>query len=104
MADANIFPSPRPCTWPDGGCGAPIRDFETERGRRQVVDATPARGIVVGSLITTLEPNDGMVVGRQHPDARIVARVTQVWTDHHATCSAWAAKLERERAAKAGRP
>ena len=96
--------TPRPCTWPDGGCGEPILDVTTRAGRRQVLDAKPTKGIVLGSLITTLDENDGLVVGAQHLDARIVAAVVDVYRDHHGACDAWLAKLERERAAKVGRP
>lgn len=103
--------TPRP--WPDGGrsarfprpepcprCGVPIRTYPADPYPQQVVDAEPAKGLVVGSLITTLEPNDSMVVGVQHDGVELVARVTQVWIPHQCP-------PDRERAAgqatKAGR-
>lgn len=51
-----------------------------------IVDAVPAKRLVVGSLITTLDQDDGIVVGAQHPDAPIVGRMVDTYVDHHSTC------------------
>jgi hypothetical protein len=86
----------RPCRWPDGGCGAEIIDVLTIKGRKQVLDATPTKGIVL--------TDGGMFVGLKTEDytgGQARAEVMNVYVDHHSTCSAWAAKVERERAAKA---
>jgi hypothetical protein len=81
--------TPRPCTWPDGGCGEPIIAVTTAAGRKQVLDAKPQKRIVLLWV----------------PDAgEERARVVDTYTDHHATCATWLARVERERAAKAGRP
>jgi hypothetical protein len=69
-------------------CHAPVLFVPSAKsGKPMILNATAEKRIVLGSAITTLEPNDGMVVGAQHPDAPIVARVVDVYTDHHATCS-----------------
>jgi len=94
--------TPRPCTWPDGGCGEPILDVVTAAGRKQVLDAKPEKRVVLVPADThRLEDHYSGKVGAYGPE---VAVVMDTYVDHHATCSAWAAKLERERAAKAGRP
>lgn len=77
-AEATHFPGPEPCP----RCGAPTRTFPADPYPQQVVDAEPAKGLVVGSLITTLERDDSMVVGAQHDGVKLVARVTQVWIPH----------------------
>jgi hypothetical protein len=85
----------RPCRWPDGGCGEPIIDVVTVKGAKQVLDAQPGKGIVLvdsyGHLGTDVRPSEAM------------ARVVDVYVDHHATCSKWPSWIERHgpRAAKA---
>jgi hypothetical protein len=89
----------RPCRWPDGGCGEPVEFFPTGKTKPdgkpvlQVVDATPERRII-------LEPTS--YAGQAHqplaPSGTRVARVVDTYVDHHATCTAWAAKVERGRA------
>lgn len=101
--------TPRPCTWPDGGCGEPILDVTTRAGKRQVLDAEPAKGIVLGELATIDTEDDAIAIslGADQSAGRIVAVVVDVYRDHHAACDAWLTKVERERAArqaaKAGR-
>jgi hypothetical protein len=85
----------RPCRWPDGGCGEQIIDVVTVKGAKQVLDAAPQKRIVLEL------PDDWEGFG---PEPAKVARVVDTYVDHHATCTAWAAKVERERAAKAARP
>lgn len=100
--------TPRPCTWPDGGCGEPVIDVTTVAGKRQVLNPTPVKGVVLvvaddgrpahpaGPL--TLSTNPRQIEASVMHNYR--ARVVDVWTDHHATCSAWLAKVARERAAR----
>ena len=93
----------RPCRWPDGGCGESIIDVITVAGKKQVLDATPSKGIILvrRGPMASLEPYE--------PGADVVSRVVDTYVDHHATCAAWArltetaraVKVERERAAKA---
>lgn len=97
-------PRPRPCRWPDGGCGRPILDVRTAGGARQVLDPTPTKGVVLGEPMLGLDSNPVLVGGTSGTaTARIrVAKVVDVYVDHHATCPKWKARLERDRAAKAG--
>lgn len=82
------FPDPESCP----RCGAPTRSFPADPYPRQVVDASPTKGLVVGSLITTLTKDDSMIVGAQHDGVELVARVTQVWTPHQCPAGReWAA-------------
>ncbi len=92
--------TPRPCTWPDGGCGEPIIDVTTIAGKRQVLNPIPAKGVVLvwGDDHERLHGTQGNLLFGS------AARVVDVYTDHHATCATWLARVERERAAKAGRP
>jgi hypothetical protein len=85
----------RPCRWPDGGCGEQIIDVVTVKGAKQVLDATPVNAIVMvfADWPDRLHVDTSLLEGR--------AKVVPTYVDHHATCSAWAAKVERERAAKA---
>lgn len=107
--------TPRPCTWPDGGCGEPVLFFPTGEMKPngepvlQVVDAKPEKRIVLVALDTPRRaPYDGRI-GIYGPE---VARVVDAYVDHHATCRTWLARVERERerrsnkqrAAEAGRP
>jgi hypothetical protein len=94
----------RPCQWPDGGCGQPVEFFPTGRTKPdgkpvlQVVDAQPEKRIVL--------EHSGRVIG--NPALPItdgtVARVVTAWVDHHATCSAFKARTDRARRARAARP
>jgi hypothetical protein len=94
----------RPCRWPDGGCGAEVEFFPTGKTKPdgkpvlQVVDAEPEKRIVL--------EHGGRTMGspRIPPLSGSIARVVDTYVDHHATCPKWAAKVERERAAKAARP
>jgi hypothetical protein len=81
----------RPCRWPDGGCGADIIDVITVKGAKQVLDATPTKGIVLvrRGPMSTLEAYE--------PGDDVVAKVVPIYTDHHATCPKWAAKMEAQR-------
>ena len=89
----------RPCRWPDGGCGADIIDVTTVKGAKQVLDATPIKRVVL-----VREADHLILAGELHVELRQHrARVVPVWVDHHETCPKWAAKIERERAAKAAR-
>jgi hypothetical protein len=91
----------RPCRWPDGGCGAEVEFFPTGKLKNdgkpvlQVLDAKydPAGNILI---------RDGVAV----VISLLVQPAEGEWryVDHHATCPKWAAKVERERAAKAARP
>lgn len=84
--------TPRPCTWPDGGCGEPVLLFPTGRSNpdqtpiMQAVNPEPEQRVILlsNSLLTE------RVTGTQ---------IMDTYVDHKQTCSAWAAKLERERAA-----
>ena len=84
----------RPCRWPEGGCGAEIIDVVTVNGRKQVLDAQPTKGIV---LMDRFSGGQLVSVGGI-PDQHLAALVMDVYTDHHATCPKWAAKIERDRA------
>jgi hypothetical protein len=83
----------RPCRWPDGGCGADIIDVRTIKGAKQVLDAEPTKGIVMVDAVI----GDQLASGFKAPET-MVSRVVNVWTDHHATCSAFKAYQERRRA------
>jgi hypothetical protein len=89
----------RPCRWPDGGCGDPIIDVLTVKGAKQVLDATPVKRIVLANKVLD-ETGTSYVLLIAHGDDQC-AVVVDTYVDHHATCSAFAAKVERERAAKA---
>jgi hypothetical protein len=94
------WPQARECTWPLGGCGELILDFRTAgKGKKQVLDLAPGSGIIVGSLITTLDTDDGLVVGFQHPDVELRTAVVPTWIDHHATCAKWAEYLAAKKEA-----
>jgi hypothetical protein len=98
---SGAWPEPRACSWPDGGCGELIYELRSHgKGRKQVIDFAPGTGLVVGSRITTLAQDDGIVVGWQHPDVELVVGVVPVWKDHHETCEKWRAKQDRERKAR----
>jgi hypothetical protein len=60
-------------------------------GKAMPLDAKPEKRVVLGSAITTLSPNDGLVVGAQHPGTALVAKVVDVYTSHFATCPSAAA-------------
>jgi hypothetical protein len=92
----------RPCRWPDGGCGAEILDVVTVKGAKQVLDATPEKRIII---VDSANYTDGEVqFHAPGPSHGPKAKVVNTYVDHHATCTAFAAKVERERAAKADRP
>jgi hypothetical protein len=85
------------CGWPDGGCGAEVIFVPSAKtGKNMILDATPEKRVVL-----ELQEIGGTVGG---PGTRQVARVVDTYLDHHGSCSAFAAKVERERAAKAARP
>jgi hypothetical protein len=97
----------RPCTSPDGGCGEPVEFLPTGRTKPDgkpvlhVVDASPAKRIV---LVWQDGHGGPWLLAPPGADPALIrGRVIDTWVDHHSTCSAWLAKLERERAAKAGR-
>jgi hypothetical protein len=91
----------RPCQWPDGGCGAEVEFVPTGKTKPDgkpvlmILDRDPApNGIVV------VREGLAVVTSRARP-----ARLSEALrVPHHATCPKWAAKVERERAAKAARP
>jgi hypothetical protein len=93
----------RPCRWPDGGCGAQVEFFPTGNfkpdgsPRMQVVDANPERRII------RIEASTGVPLEGE-ATSQAATRTALTWKDHHATCPKWAAKVERERAARAARP
>ena len=89
----------RPCRWPDGGCGADIIDVLTVGGAKQVLDAQPEKRIV---MVT--DRNHFLLPQPTPTPANQLARVVDTYVDHHATCPKWAAKVQRERQERAGRP
>ncbi len=79
-------------------CGAEVVFVRSAKsGKRMILDAKAEKRVVLGSAITTLEPDDGIVVGAQHPDAALIARVVRTYVDHHATCPAAAEWKGRRR-------
>jgi hypothetical protein len=96
----------RPCRWPPwpeqnrDGCGVEVEFFPTGKTKPdgkpvlQVVDAEPA-------LINGIIPLRESQLSDRVTATKIVPAV---YVDHHATCEAWAKKVERERAAKATKP
>ncbi len=79
-------------------CGASVLFVPSAKsGKPMILDAKPEKRVVLGSAITTLEPDDGIVVGAQHPDAALIARVVRTYVDHHATCPAAAEWKGRRR-------
>jgi hypothetical protein len=86
------------CTWPDGGCGEPVVFIVSPTtGKKMCIDPATAQKRVV--LLMSGSP---MSLAKAHPD-NLYAVMADTYLDHHATCATWLARLERERAAKAGR-
>jgi hypothetical protein len=91
----------RPCTWPDGGCGEPVIVVQSAAtGANVRLNPEPEKRIVLvisgevaGDQVTLAGPI-AVSLGR------IRTRVVDAYVDHPATCSALAARTERERAAR----
>jgi len=98
--------TPRPCTWPDGGCGEPVIFVPSATtGRKMCLNAKPEKRVVVGEPVLGLDNHPVLVGGSGTAASEIaLARVADVYTDHHSSCATWLARVGRERAAKAGRP
>jgi hypothetical protein len=85
------------CTWPDGGCGAPVIFVPSATtGRKMILDAKPEKRVVLVARgpMTTLEPYE--------PGAELVAKVIDTHLDHHSTCTAFELYQQRQRAGQGG--
>jgi hypothetical protein len=94
------------CTWPDGGCGAPVIFVPSATtGRKMILDAKPEKRVVVGEPVLGLDHTPVLVGGSGTAASEIaLARVADVYTDHHGQCPAFELYQQRQRAAKAGQP
>jgi hypothetical protein len=96
----------RPCTWPDGGCGAEVIFVQSATSdKKMILDTKPEKRVVLMVKRSTTDPAASLLVlsSDQPGNPSDFARVADVYTDHHATCTAFELYQQRQRAAKAGR-